>query len=317
MSERYSIGFPNGWFQVGYSSELAASDVRPLRYFGRDLVLFRGEDGRARVLDAYCAHLGAHLGYGGAVQGSCLSCPFHGWRYDHTGQCVEIPYASKVPKGASVRSYATAENSGIVMMWFHADGAEPQWEPPVLVPEWGSPGWAPAYVTWSRECRTHAQDTIENGYDPAHFHFVHGDSQLPRDYRYWFDGHTAGFAGTIEIPSLTVETYQEAWFSGLGFGYGKAVGAGETRYVASPVPIDVDLINLQWSILPAASTPTDPTGEVSRAMAEGVGPGLMQDLAIWEHKRYLERPLLCDGDGPIGRFRKWAEQFYSPAAAHT
>ena len=61
--------YPNGWFQIAYSDELEKGQVVPLRYFGKDLVLFRTEGGEAQLLDAYCPHLGAHLGHGGKVQG--------------------------------------------------------------------------------------------------------------------------------------------------------------------------------------------------------------------------------------------------------
>jgi Rieske [2Fe-2S] domain len=54
--------YATGWYQVGYSAELAAGDVRPLMYFDQDLVLFRTEGGEAALLDAYCPHLGAHRG---------------------------------------------------------------------------------------------------------------------------------------------------------------------------------------------------------------------------------------------------------------
>ena len=58
--------------------------------------MFRGEDGRAHVVDAYCPHLGANLGVGGTVKGSCIECPFHGWAFDgDTGKCTHIPYADK------------------------------------------------------------------------------------------------------------------------------------------------------------------------------------------------------------------------------
>ena len=317
MSDRYPMGMPMGWYQVGYASDLGPGTVQSLHYFGTDLVLFRDSEGTARLLDAYCVHLGAHLGTPGRVdEHGCLVCPFHHWRYDGEGTCVEIPYAQRIPRGARVRSWPTSENSGLIMAWYHPRHEPPRWEAPVVVPEFGEPGWATEYVRWGRECRTHPQDTIENGYDPAHFRFVHGDGALPRESRYWFDdGPTAGFSGTIEIPALGVETYQEARFSGLGFGYGKAVGLGETRYVASPTPIDDDRIHLQWSILPSTSAPSDPTGEISRSVAHGVGDGLEEDLAIWEHKAYLTRPLLCDGDGPIARFRVWARQFYVGASA--
>src|SRR5262249_47971167 len=72
--------FPFGWFAVAYSDELGAGQVKALRYFGRELVLWRGEDGTARLLDAYCRHLGAHLGHGGRVNGNDIECPFHAWQ---------------------------------------------------------------------------------------------------------------------------------------------------------------------------------------------------------------------------------------------
>lgn len=63
---------------------------------GEQVAVFRGEDGEAHVLDAYCAHLGANLAVGGQVKGNCLECPFHGWQYSGSdGKCVKIPYAEK------------------------------------------------------------------------------------------------------------------------------------------------------------------------------------------------------------------------------
>ncbi|MBA17767.1 MAG: Rieske (2Fe-2S) protein, partial [Sphingomonas sp.] len=70
------MSIPFGWFGVGYSNELAVGEVRPVHYFGRELVLFRNENGEAGLLDAYCPHLGAHLGHGGKVEGDSIRCPF-------------------------------------------------------------------------------------------------------------------------------------------------------------------------------------------------------------------------------------------------
>ena len=87
-SEHTQLPMPNGWFAVEWSRELREGDVKPLHYFGEELVLFRTRSGQARVLDAFCAHLGAHLGHGGRVMGETLRCPFHGWQYDGaSGRC--------------------------------------------------------------------------------------------------------------------------------------------------------------------------------------------------------------------------------------
>ena len=50
---------------------------------------WRGADGRARMLDAYCRHLGANMAFGGRVHGDYLECPFHSWRYDGSGTVRE------------------------------------------------------------------------------------------------------------------------------------------------------------------------------------------------------------------------------------
>ena len=61
------------------------------------MVLFRGKDGVAYALEAYCLHMGAHLGVGGqVVDEKCIECPFHGWLYDGaTGHCVGTYFMTK------------------------------------------------------------------------------------------------------------------------------------------------------------------------------------------------------------------------------
>ena len=54
--------FPFGWYVVCYSDELAVGEVKPVRYFARELVVWRGDDGRARVLD-----VGAGSGFVGSA----------------------------------------------------------------------------------------------------------------------------------------------------------------------------------------------------------------------------------------------------------
>ena len=92
MSGRYPFpAYPNGWFRAAYSKELAVGEVKALRYLGRDLVLYRDEDGAPHVLDAFCPHLGAHLGHGGCLEDDKLVCPFHAWKFNTDGSIAEIP----------------------------------------------------------------------------------------------------------------------------------------------------------------------------------------------------------------------------------
>ena len=90
---------------VAYADDLAPGEVTALRYWGTDLVLWRDEAGEHHLQDAYCPHLGAHLGVGGKVQGATLECPFHGWTYDGAGACTNIPYSQRENRKAKLRTY--------------------------------------------------------------------------------------------------------------------------------------------------------------------------------------------------------------------
>jgi phenylpropionate dioxygenase-like ring-hydroxylating dioxygenase large terminal subunit len=94
---RLPQAIPFGWYFVGYSDELAIGEVKPLEYFDRDLVMFRNESGEVGVLDAYCPHMGAHLGYGGSVDGDSLRCPFHAWGISPDAIVTDVTYDKRIP----------------------------------------------------------------------------------------------------------------------------------------------------------------------------------------------------------------------------
>src|ERR1700730_9779850 len=116
---------PAGWFEVLFSEELAHEQVVPLRAFGRELVAWRGTDGIPRVWDAFCPHLGTHLGEGGTVVDKCLRCPLHGWSFDGDGRIREIPYTDHVHRTARPFRYPVEERFGGVFAWYHPRETEP------------------------------------------------------------------------------------------------------------------------------------------------------------------------------------------------
>ena len=125
-----------GWFMVGWSAEFAAGEMRPLRYFGEDLVAYRDEAGELHVMSGHCRHLGAHIGHGGKVVGDCVECPFHGWRWGPDGTNRYIPYQPDRPnKALRLRVYPVREQYGCVFVWHQPDGKDPQWETTRPVPQ--------------------------------------------------------------------------------------------------------------------------------------------------------------------------------------
>jgi 3-ketosteroid 9alpha-monooxygenase subunit A len=117
-----------GWFMVGWSPEFPVGEVRPLRYFGEDLVAYRDDAGELHVLEAHCKHLGAHIGRGGAVVDDCVECPFHGWRWGPDGTNRYIPYQPDRPNRAlTLRVFPAREQYDCVFVWHHPHGKEPHY----------------------------------------------------------------------------------------------------------------------------------------------------------------------------------------------
>lgn len=302
--------FPNGWFQVAYSDELVPGQVQPLQYFGKDLVLFRGEDGAAHVLDAYCPHLGAHLGHGGKVVGDTLQCPFHAWRFDGSGACVGVPYASRIPAKARLACWPVLERNGLLMVWHHAEGKPPAWEPPIL-PEYGHEDWTP-YRRLRWKLRTHNQEMAENSVDRAHFQYVHGTLDVPESKA---EAHGPVLRvvskAMMRTPRGDVPGQIASESHGFGFGLVRFSGIVETLLVSSVTPIEGEHVDVRFSFSVKKIGDADTTRGVGRALIADIEKQMGEDRPIWEHKVYHPRPVLCDGDGPIGVFRKWCQQFYS------
>lgn len=307
------IPFPFGWFPAMLSAELAAGEVRPLRYMGRDLVIWRGEDGRARMLDAHCRHLGAHMGHGGRVVGQLLECPFHAWRYDGEGVVKDIPYAERVPPSLTrpcERQWPLAEANRMIWFWYHPEGAPPMWEVESF-PETGDPAWTDYEI---HEWRVYGslQNMAENAVDVAHFRYVHGTATFPTSEMIW-DGfrRTSIIDAGLDTPDGRKEARVEARMFGPGQTSTRFTGIAETLLVAAVTPVEKDEVRVRFCF----TQPKDQVEGLSAMVARGfifeVCRQLDQDKVIWDRQRYLPRPVVCDGDGPILRFRQWYRQFYA------
>lgn len=122
--------YPNGWFRLLASSELAREEVKYISVLGQQLAVFRGNDGVVYIVNAYCPHMGANVAIGGKVVGNCLQCPFHGWKFrGDDGKCVEIPYSKTVPLTAKMKTWPSIEMNRSVYLWYHAEGEHPSWFP--------------------------------------------------------------------------------------------------------------------------------------------------------------------------------------------
>lgn len=320
MSARIEIPpFPESWFCLLAASDVPAGEMKPIRFFGKDLICWRGEDGEAHVQDAYCAHLGANIGCGGFVKENTVVCPFHHWRYDGDGRNVEIPYRDSPQRAAKLTTLPVIEANGEIYAWYSETGEEPSWMPPVL-PEASDDSFL-RFESEVWDIRTHVQEIFENSVDVSHFQFVHGVS---------------GF-GAVElvsegpmfrsIASVTMKTKRgevdgavesELWGLGLDYVRQRGLGPGLTKTIFSITPVEDELVRSRYTFFVERDEETGEASRYGKSFMAEFSRQILQDIPIWENKTYRKHPRLAMGEGAIVDFRRWAEQFYAetePVAA--
>lgn len=322
--ERFPMGIPYGWFFVSYSDELKPGDVRPLHYFGRDLVLFRNEEGKAGLLDAYCPHNGAHLGYGGEVVGDSLRCPFHHWSFATDGFVIDIPYAKKFPPRAKreplAGSYPITETNGVVWAWYHPQGIEPMFDV-ISDPEFTEDGWETVRRMW--RFPSNPQEIGENGVDVAHFRYVHQMLEVPSGVSSYeghirrSEAHGERMVTNAEGKEVKINSDVYTVQNGAGQKTTHLHGLFTLALQVLATPIEADDVELRFHFAYPKVEKGSLEERLIHEQIEGTcGKGGAEgDIPIWTHKIHLAQPFLCDGDGPILRYRRYFEQFYADEGA--
>ncbi|MCC5951613.1 MAG: Rieske (2Fe-2S) protein [Acidimicrobiia bacterium] len=311
---RYPFGIPFGWFQVAWSHELERGQVLPRYYFGRHLVLWRDEEGVAHLNDAFCPHLGAHLGHGGSVIGTDLACPFHGWRFCGDGTNTAIPYSERTNARATIGSYPLVElGDHFLYAWFHPHGDEPHW--PLHEPE---ELHDPAFTDWSTRHFSVAaatQELGENAVDGPHFRYVHNTEIVPEIQSYDTEGHVASMRSIQRFPTPrgVVDGRIDVDNHGPGMGITRFSGIVDTFLIGAAIPVDATRCEVRFSFKVRRLDDGDATSGVGKAFISEVCKQLEEDRPIWENKAHLTRPALADTDPPFLKFRKWYAQFYADA----
>ncbi len=158
------------WQPAALADELEGNrPVVPVRLLGEDLVLFRDEDGALGLIGRRCPHRGVDLCYG-RLEDNGLRCPFHGWHFDRSGQCVEQPgepEGSRMHENIRTTAYPVVEKNGVIFAYM-------------------GPGDPPAFADFDcfRAPDSHVfafkglwecnwLQALEVGIDPAHASFLH------------------------------------------------------------------------------------------------------------------------------------------------
>jgi phthalate 4,5-dioxygenase len=175
---RSGPGTPTGnllrryWIPLLLAEELPEPECAPIRVkvLSERLLAWRDTQGRYALTDEFCAHRGVSLWFGRNEEGG-LRCPYHGWKYDYTGQCTEVPsepeqsgFCNKI----KLKSYPLVERGGI--LWTYMGPAEEQ--PPFPEFEWMNLPASHRYIS-KRWQESNYLQAMEGGIDSSHVSFLH------------------------------------------------------------------------------------------------------------------------------------------------
>src|SRR5918996_1895110 len=164
--------FRQYWMPALLAEELLEDDCPPVRVklLSERLIAFRDSAGRYGLIDEFCAHRGVSLWFGRNEECG-LRCPYHGWKYDVTGQCIEVPSEpeeSGFAKKIKLKSYPLIERGGV--LWTYM--GPPETPPPL--PEWEFITVGPKQTFISKRLQENNWlQAMEGGIDSSHVSFLH------------------------------------------------------------------------------------------------------------------------------------------------
>ena len=225
QQDETAAGFHQSWFPLALAGEVGSGQVMGRDFLGTRVILYRDATGRAVVQSAFCPHLGADLSVGQVVDGQ-IRCAYHHWRFDCDGRCVDIPAGDKIPPGARIATYPSAQAWGLI--W--AFNGEAPWFGVPRIPE--AEESELIYETHFRGTR--AVDpwvATSNGVDFQHLRTLHGLSAVDPDAVMVGD-HSLEYR--IEAPSFV----QHGLITGVNtFSQHLAIGDQDLFMLFSGAPI--------------------------------------------------------------------------------
>jgi phenylpropionate dioxygenase-like ring-hydroxylating dioxygenase large terminal subunit len=316
---------PTGWFQIGWSSDYPTSEALPRRYFGQELVVYRSEDGTLHALDAYCRHMGAHLGYGGKVEGDCIICPFHAWEWNSDGENTSIPYEDRPNRSRRLRAWPIVEVNDCVYLWHDKDGKPPSWDVPEMFESLGEEIAARHYHDSDPGGRVRCgilnlspYVVLDNVGDMAHFRTVHGARDVPTVLHHQADQHRfllrLGFGQSWKNNPTDGASGDVLDIVQLGVGVSYSVLLGRK--------LPAIVINLSTTPVGDETSEMFQTVWLERMDGDDVGAQLAdrmhyachqlpRDIEIWEHQCYEPHPAWGASEvRPFKAIRTWAQSFY-------
>jgi len=298
-----------------------------VRFFGKDMVLYRGKSGKVYMVGAYCPHMGTHVGKsltsfmaqkGEQITGESIHCPYHGWRFGPDGKCDHIPYSEVIPPKAALESYPVVERYNAIFYWHDPEGKEPDYDLPEI-PEWDNP----YYVRWKFDIlgamNMHQVEVVDNICDIQHLLPIHASHQSY--FENIIRGHMAWqlMGGKHELlGSSTAISEFCTYYTGPGILISRFIGDNQNDSIMfiTHTPIDDGSVFVWHAVLSksAERKPNDEDIAAAREYQRMSRDAFAQDFEIWSNKAPCFQPMRLPRDGNFQKVRTWYKQFYAPRA---
>jgi 3-ketosteroid 9alpha-monooxygenase subunit A len=293
-----------GWHQVAFERELRDT-LTPITVGNLQLALVR-EQNRIRAVDAICPHRGAHLAYGGQVDGDSIICPFHGHRIG-LGETPDCHFR--------VRSYRTLSISGLLFVLFseHLDNGFGAFIEDLNETHFFVQGF-------TLIAKTPAELVVENGFDHRHFQYVHGLKAKPTlnllpsnngELIIRTDFRAASFSNVWHSDTED-QPHTEIPFLARIFSPNLCVSElGEEHVVISGATPNGDgTCTIRVSVAARAQSGGKPPSEQAiRSLLRDSKLAYEQDLAIWEHRDHNAPSRFDEEDDLVIAFHQYCKKF--------
>jgi 3-ketosteroid 9alpha-monooxygenase subunit A len=302
---RRSVMYCHGWYKVAFERDLK-SDLTPITIGPKRLVLACTDQG-IRAFDADCPHRGAHLAYGGMLDGNCVICPFHRYRIgfgkDADGEFQVQEYETLVVDGIIFLRLSDSHDNGF------ADFITCLAEDHTL-----HPGF-----TMEIKC-ARPELIIENGFDNTHFRPVHGVDaakfvpeidelgSLRVDSTFYVK--TKRPMGPQPAGAIVKTPLQLNAFSPY-LSVAQLKGRRASVFITSVNPVSECTTLLRFSLaLPKKFYGEHPSAKMVAGMLQGNKSGIQDDQVIWENLSLTSPPNFTAQDQAVLAFQEFCERFH-------
>lgn len=198
----------NYWYAVGWANQLKSGEILPVTIWQQAIAVYRDDKGQLHALEDVCPHKGVAL-HKGKVQGAHLACGYHGWEFNSSGQCVNIPYLpgdQKLPR-ACARSYPVQEQYNLIWI-FPGNPDLAARQPLPSIPEFDQPDWLMVPVTAHFNahfsiCNENTMDVfhgflhqeLQGWFDPVLTRLQETETSVSAEYNVSYKGRMAKFLG--------------------------------------------------------------------------------------------------------------------------